>query len=195
MRAFTVRSHATIQIVRMSDVATDLEGGSNMMIKKAIAGAMVGALIALAATLGIAAMFTSFATDTNATIREQFKTNPSLLKESAALEELHRRIAEEGGLRGFLAGRVLANGGLGYPQAHMPAARVWIYAAVAGAAIGAVAPALRGWALPLVLAAVVWGLIAPTSPVASTTILWAGAVGGAAVLAVVEVTNPWSEPR
>jgi hypothetical protein len=195
MRAVTVRIQATIQFVRKPDIATTLEGGSSMTIKKAIAGAMVGVLLALAATLGIAAMFTSFATDTNAIVREQFKTNPSILKESAALQELHWRIAEEGGLRGFLAKRIIANGGLGYPHVNMPTARVWIYAAVTGAAIGAVAAALREWAIPLVLAALVWGLIAPTSPVASTTILWAGAVGGAAVLAVVEVTNPWSEPR
>ena len=161
-----------------------------MATEKAIIGALVGALVALAAALGIVAMFTSFAEDTNAAIREQCGTS-SYLEQVAALQQLHRDIAEEGGLQGFLASRVLANAGLGYPQANRPATRVWVYAAAAGAAIGAVAAVLRMWAIPLVLAVAAWGLTSSQSPVASTTILLAGAAGGAVALVIVEAACRW----
>lgn len=164
-----------------------------MAVQKAIFGALVGALVALAAALGIGAMFTSFAEDTSAAIREQFKEDGSYLEKAAALERLHRDIAEEGGLQGFLANRVLANGGLGFPRAKTPATRVWVYAAVVGAAIGAVSATLRAWAIPLVLATMIWGLTSPPSPVAGTTILLAGAAGGAVALVAVLVANTWWE--
>ena len=150
-----------------------------------VVGVLVGAVVAYLAAVGIVALFGQFAAETNAIIIEQFKTNGSILKESAALEALHRRIAREGGLRGFLAGKILANGGLGYPEVNEPAARVWVLAVAAGAVIGAVAGVQRGWAIAAILVAMVWGVTAQQSPVALATILLGGAVGGAIALAAL----------
>ncbi len=162
-------------------------------MNKATVGALVGGIGAFLAAKGAGALFERLAAETNAIIIE--KHGPALtIETSSALQSLHRSVAAEGGLRGFLAGRILANGGLGYPEVNEAAVRVWVLAVIVGAIIGAIAGAKRWWAVPVIVVAAVWGATAQQSPVALATILLGGAVGGAIALATLEVMDCLSAP-
>jgi hypothetical protein len=150
-----------------------------------VVGILVGMVTAHLAAVGIVALFRGFAAETNAIIIEEYRTSPSLLQEAAALQKLHWRIASEGGLRGFLAKKILANGGIGYPEVKEAATRVWVLTALTGAVIGMVAGIKKELAIPIIAVAALWGVATQQSPVAATTILLGGAVGGGIALAIL----------
>jgi hypothetical protein len=116
------------------------------------------------------------------------------LESSRALYTLHDSMAADGALRGFIAGKILANGGLGYPDVKQPAVRVWVEAVVVGSIIGLIAGAKRWWAIPAIATAGAWGALAQQSPVALATILWGGAIGGVVALAIMISLDILSAP-
>lgn len=130
---------------------------------------------------GASAPFGGLAAETNAVIIGKYSGTPCAVFEVPAdLQGLHRRIAQEGGWRGFLAQRILANGGLGFPEVNKPKDRVWFWTCAVGALIAITSAATpKWWAILAVIVAVVWGMPTLfTGPVALAIILWSGIVGG-----------------
>lgn len=149
---------------------------------KTVIGALIGALIAFLVAAMISIQFTKFASETNAIILEEWEQNSNMTYREAAakLLDLHWRIADRGGWQGFLARKVLQNGGLGFPEVKKPTGRVWFWAGVVGALIGIAGAATEKWGVLLAVVAVaVWGISAWfTGSVALTMILWGGVTGG-----------------
>jgi hypothetical protein len=162
---------------------------------RAILGAGIGALVALLVAVIVSRQFTDLTAETNAIIMGEMERNQTMSypEAMAELEKLLHRIAQTGGWRGFLAQRILRNGGLGFPEVNRPTVRVWLWVCAVGALIGTVGASAEWWVVLLTTAALAVGVpIIIEGPVAISTIQLGGLAGGAVATVFLRIAGNWS---